>query len=90
MDVSTNPPDDLGDQRRTERRQFIRDHHPDRGGDPEEFIAGLRKRSGPRASLGQPPVVFHRRPRGTRRLRLMATHLIHRTIRRPKQKPRVR
>ena len=24
------------------RRQFVQEHHPDRGGDPEEFIAGLR------------------------------------------------
>ena len=28
---------------RAERRAFIRDHHPDRGGDPDEFIAGLRR-----------------------------------------------
>lgn len=25
------------------RREFIRAHHPDRGGDPEVFIAGLRR-----------------------------------------------
>jgi hypothetical protein len=24
------------------RRQFVREHHPDRGGDPEECSAGLR------------------------------------------------
>jgi hypothetical protein len=24
------------------RREFIREHHPDRGGDAESFIAGLR------------------------------------------------
>ncbi len=90
MDESTSPQDDLREQRKTERRKFIRDHHPDRGGDPEAFIAGLRKWAGPQPPLGQPPVVFHRRPRGTRRLRLMATDLIHRTIRRPTQKPRVR
>jgi hypothetical protein len=24
------------------RREFIRDHHPDRGGDADSFIAGLR------------------------------------------------
>lgn len=29
--------------RRAERRQFIRAHHPDRGGDPEVFVAGLRR-----------------------------------------------
>jgi hypothetical protein len=26
-----------------ERREFIRDHHPDRGGDATEFIAGLAR-----------------------------------------------
>ncbi len=31
------------DDRRTERRDFIRAHHPDRGGDPAEFVAGLRQ-----------------------------------------------
>ena len=25
------------------RREFIRAHHPDRGGDPEVFMAGLRR-----------------------------------------------
>ena len=30
-------------QLRAERRAFIRDHHPDRGGDPDEFIAGLHR-----------------------------------------------
>jgi hypothetical protein len=24
-------------------REFVRTHHPDRGGDPEEFIAGLHR-----------------------------------------------
>jgi hypothetical protein len=24
------------------RRQFVREHHPDLGGDPETFIAGMR------------------------------------------------
>ena len=28
---------------RAERRAFIRDHHPQRGGDPDEFIAGLHR-----------------------------------------------
>ena len=27
---------------RRRRRDFIRAHHPDRGGDPDSFIAGLR------------------------------------------------
>ncbi|HUK69571.1 MAG TPA: hypothetical protein VLW50_12610 [Streptosporangiaceae bacterium] len=25
------------------RREFVRAHHPDRGGDPDVFIAGLRR-----------------------------------------------
>jgi hypothetical protein len=25
-----------------DRRDFIREHHPDRGGDPDVFIAGLK------------------------------------------------
>ena len=28
---------------RAQRRAFIRDHHPDRGGDPDEFIEGLHR-----------------------------------------------
>jgi hypothetical protein len=32
---------DTGAKRR--RREFIRAHHPDRGGDPEVFMAGLRR-----------------------------------------------
>jgi hypothetical protein len=32
---------DDGAERR--RREFIRAHHPDRGGDPEVFMAGLRR-----------------------------------------------
>ncbi|MDQ6649622.1 MAG: hypothetical protein M3Z02_05835 [Actinomycetota bacterium] len=46
-------------------RAFVRDNHPDRGGDPEAFQAGL-------AAFGRQPVpagstgnlVFHRRRRG--------------------------
>ena len=32
---------------RAERRAFIRDHHPDRGGDPDEFIEGLHRLADP-------------------------------------------
>jgi hypothetical protein len=34
--------DDLSADEARRRREFIRAHHPDRGGDPEVFIAGLR------------------------------------------------
>ena len=37
------------------RREFIRTHHPDRGGDPAIFIAGLDHLDGQRAAPGQPP-----------------------------------
>ena len=37
------------------RRQFIRAHHPDRGGDPDAFIAGLRSfDSGSESSAREP------------------------------------
>ena len=35
--------DDAERTRRAQRREFIRDHHPDRGGDPAEFLAGLHR-----------------------------------------------
>jgi hypothetical protein len=42
-------PDDSDGQRRREFRAWVRAHHPDAGGDPEAFMAGLsawRRRSG--------------------------------------------
>ena len=33
--------DDDEHRRRASRREFIRTHHPDRGGDPTEFLIGL-------------------------------------------------
>ncbi len=44
------PPDGRGmsPEERAAYRAFVRDHHPDRGGDPEVFVAGLaRFRAGP-------------------------------------------
>ncbi len=82
--------DDSREALRRERRRFIRDHHPDRGGDSEAFIVGLRQH-GSTANGGQSPrVVFYRRPRGVRRLVVAARHLINRTLRHPKPHPRVR
>ncbi len=38
----------MSPEQRAAYRAFIRDHHPDRGGDPEFFVAGLaRLRAGP-------------------------------------------
>jgi len=45
------------------RREFIRENHPDRGGDPAAFITGLRSlTSDPRQPAPLPRViVVHRR-----------------------------
>lgn len=47
------------------RREFIRVHHPDRGGDPEVFMAGLRSFAAEPEPAGLEPlprvvVVAHR------------------------------
>ncbi len=40
----------MSPEQRAAYRAFIRDHHPDRGGDPDFFVAGLaRLRAGPAA-----------------------------------------
>ncbi|WP_116201479.1 hypothetical protein [Amycolatopsis circi] len=52
-------------------RRFVRTHHPDVGGDPAEFAAGLREfRRGPQAETAPPDesLVFVRRSRGVPRL----------------------
>lgn len=51
------------------RRQFIRAHHPDRGGDAGAFIAGMRAFDAEQASWRPPPgVVVVRRPSWPARL----------------------
>ncbi|MCK9900306.1 hypothetical protein CC117_05910 [Parafrankia colletiae] len=53
-----------GEAARAARRRFILANHPDRGGDPAEFAAGLRAfGSAPRAGSPpvSPPVSFYRR-----------------------------
>lgn len=51
---------------RAARREFIRSAHPDRGGDPDAFIAGLESFGRPAASRGsaadRPQVYRSRRP----------------------------
>ncbi|WP_225920687.1 hypothetical protein [Pseudonocardia oceani] len=42
-------------EQRAEYRAFVRDHHPDRGGDPEFFVAGLARLRAGRAAV-PPPV----------------------------------
>ena len=56
---------DIDDLRRA-RRTFIRTHHPDRGGDPERFVAGLAQFDWP------PPIRVVLRPRPTWRSRFAA------------------
>ncbi|MDT7725067.1 MAG: hypothetical protein QOI21_1643 [Actinomycetota bacterium] len=47
-------------------RAFVRKHHPDVGGDPDEFIAGLEKlrRTGPPEDRFDAPVMFVVNPKG--------------------------
>ncbi|MEN3270960.1 hypothetical protein [Pseudonocardia sp.] len=33
----------MNEQERSAFRAFVREHHPDRGGDPEVFVAGLAR-----------------------------------------------
>ncbi|MCX6465122.1 MAG: hypothetical protein NTW05_16255 [Pseudonocardiales bacterium] len=43
----------MSPEERAAYRAFVREHHPDRGGDPDAFVAGLaRFRAGP---AGRPP-----------------------------------
>ena len=49
---------------RRRRRDFIRAHHPDGGGDPEAFIAGLRAFGAESETYTEPPpevIVIRRR-----------------------------
>ena len=45
-----------GDQRAAARRAFIREHHPDRGGDPQVFITGLQQLTPPMPAESVGPV----------------------------------
>lgn len=76
----------IADDPRRARRAFIREHHPDRGGDAQDFIAGLERLSsglGPKA--GGVRVVI--RPSPSWRGRIVAVR--RRVLRRPGP-PRVR
>jgi hypothetical protein len=69
------------------RRQFIREHHPDRGGDPAAFIAGLRSFTGEAGQDSPLPrvIVVRRRSWPARLLSAVA-----RRMRRGHRVPRVR
>ena len=68
------------------RRQFIRAHHPDRGGDAGAFIAGMRAFDTEQAPWRPPPsVVVVRRPNWPARLVIAAA----RRLRDGRKPPRV-
>ncbi|MEX5631271.1 hypothetical protein [Parafrankia sp. FMc2] len=65
-----------GEAARAARRRFILANHPDRGGDPADFAAGLRAfGSAPRVSSApvSPPVSFYRRRSALHRALARAT-----------------
>lgn len=41
--MSEHEPGGLDAEQRAAYRSFVRTHHPDRGGDPEVFVAGLAR-----------------------------------------------
>jgi hypothetical protein len=63
---------------RRRRRDFIRAHHPDRGGDTDFFATGLRAfDTGPEQVSGRPPrvVIIKHRPRLVRLIVAVARHI---------------
>jgi len=49
------------DEQRRALRQFVREHHPDRGGDPAIFAEGLRRLQAGRPAAGATNIHVHRR-----------------------------
>ena len=80
----------LDPEQRRQRRELLRRHHPDLGGDPAEFLRVVRafesggERPGRRAAGDE--VRFVRRPRGVARI---AAWVRGRVGRRPPRPPRV-
>ena len=73
-------------QRRHARREFVRTHHPDLGGEPEAFIAGLAWFE---AHDHRPdPVVVVRRPRGLAGWCRHVVGVAHRRVRPPAPRAR--
>ena len=72
---------------RRRRRDFIRTNHPDLGGDPEVFIAGLSAFPEPEQSCGPlPTVVMVRRRAWLTRMAMT----VGQRLRRGTESPRVR
>ena len=86
--TSPSDADPLSAQRRV-RREFIRTHHPDAGGDQHTFIAGLADiEAGKRPSPPARPIVVTVTPRPAWPVSL--TTIMLRRLRRRHQKSRVR
>ncbi|MGX7826735.1 hypothetical protein ACTG9Q_16745 [Actinokineospora sp. 24-640] len=75
-----------GRDERAEYREFVRRHHPDRGGDPAEFVAGLAALRARRDARFDAPIVGADPPRGVRG----AAVRLRRWYRRRHRTPRVR
>ena len=51
----------MGKGEQAARRAFIRGHHPDRGGDPADFMAGLQRFDAQAAGVGPRVVAVRHR-----------------------------
>jgi len=71
---------------RRARRAFIREHHPDRGGDPQYFIVGLERLSSGPGQEDRVRVVIRRSPPWPGRIVAAGRRL----LRRGTEPPRVR
>ena len=80
MGATPSGRDDEGAARRRAFREFVRTHHPDRGGDPEIFLAGLAALTRDAPAAVEDDLVFHRRRRGL-------AHLIDRVRARRHRRP---
>lgn len=69
---------------RRARRAFLRTHHPDLGGDPEAFVAGLAQFDADAKAARPGPVMVVRTPHGVRG---WCRHLVGAARRRTRRSP---
>jgi hypothetical protein len=82
------PDDGRSPEERSAFRAFVRDHHPDRGGDPEAFAAGLaRFRSTPDGPGAPPDAGEPARPDGPLPFPVRVGVALIRTWRRRRDRP---